>query len=1088
MDIQSYLSKKYQGHESFLENIIFPIFGEENYDTAWDVELLDSEELRNHAHRTGIRSVIRCGTINIALTPIEVFDITVADRVVMDKNRVSVQALIRRIMDTYSGAFMIIHYDNDAKWDWRFTFCQLKDKNEFTDSKRYTFLLGPNQSCKTAAQNFQKLANLQQDISIKDIQSAFDVEALSKEFFKKYKSHYERFVEYITGKRYVKESGKFEEKKIHEPHEEYYAAFDKNDKDIRDYVKLTLGRIILCHFIQKKGWLGVADGCEWGKGDENFMHNLYLQATEEQREDFLETILEPLFFEGLNTDRRNEGDLFNSCVFGNIRVPYLNGGLFEKKHSDEVKVKFPKEYFKDLLDFFYEYNFTIDENDPNEAQVGIDPEMLSQIFENLLEDNKDKGAFYTPKEIVKYMCQESLIAYLTNETNLDEGLIRRFILNPDIAVNELSDEDKQIILDAILTVKICDPAIGSGAFPIGLLNELVRCKEAILGDTKRRADIKREIIRDNIYGVDIENGAVDIARLRFWLSLIVDEEVPEPLPNLDYKIMQGDSLLEWYNGVNLSHLTDSNGDDIALNSVYADTYKSKLTELLKQYFDETNHDAKAILKDSIKKVITELLDIAGVDIPDGINIAENNRFFLWHTWFNEVFTRHSRSGFDIVIGNPPYVEAKKLKHIAKTLKKIYDVYSGTADLSIYFNELGLNLLTDNGIISYITTNKFFYTGYGEPVRKLFSSQQINVLLNFEQVEVFEDILVSSVIFNIKKAQCKEGNLFTYEKFYKLKCAEFKKEFIQRQSTFGEYNQDFLNSEEWSFADATKLMLKKKIENKLLKLKDLDGVQVFRGITTGYNPAFIITDKQCKDFIDADEKNKRIIKKLLQGRNIRKWYYNTSDENLLFIPWHFPLHKNDISGASIAAEEEFKKGYPVIYSWMKEHEEKLRERNTDETGIRYEWYALQRCAASYYTEFEKAEKIIWGLTANNWAFTLDTDLHYLPSNGYILTSASIPIKYLLGVLNSSVLHHYFGYIGVMTAGGAYTLKAATIESLPIALGTPEQQEEVIGLVNSILEAKSKDINKDVTDLEKKIDNVVYTIYGLNDADIKVIEKA
>lgn len=1066
MDIQSYLSKQYQGHQSFLENIIFPIFGEENYDTAWDVELLDSEELRNHAHRTGIRSVIRCGTINIALTPIEVFDITVADRVVMDKNRVSVQALIRRIMDTYSGAFMIIHYDNDAKWDWRFTFCQLKDKNEFTDSKRYTFLLGPNQSCKTAAQNFQKLANLQQEISIKDIQSAFDVEALSKEFFKKYKSHYERFVEYITGKRYVKESGKYEEKKIHEPHEEYYAAFDKNDKDIRDYVKLTLGRIILCHFIQKKGWLGVADGCEWGKGDENFMHNLYLQATEEQRDDFLEAILEPLFFEGLNKDRRNEGDIFNSCVFGNIRVPYLNGGLFEKKHSDEIKVKFPKEYFKELLDFFYEYNFTIDENDPSEAQVGIDPEMLSQIFENLLEDNKDKGAFYTPKEIVKYMCQESLIAYLTTETKLDEGLVRRFIHNPGIVVNEFSEKEKLIIIDAILTVKICDPAIGSGAFPIGLLNELVRCKEAILGDTKGRADIKREIIRDNIYGVDIENGAVDIARLRFWLSLIVDLEVPEPLPNLDYKIMQGDSLLEWYNGVDLSHLTDSNGEDVALNSVYADTYKSKLTELLKQYFDETNHEAKATLKDSIKEVITDLLDIAGVDIPEGINIAENNLFFLWHTWFNEVFTRSSRSGFDIVIGNPPYVEAKKLKHIASTLKRIYNIYTGTSDLSVYFDEVGLNLLADEGIISYITTNKFFYTEYGEPVRDLLASNHFNALLNFEQVEVFEDILVSSVIFNIKKASRVKAHKFTYEKFYKLKYAEFKKEFIMRQSHFGQYDQDFLNKKEWSFADATQFKIKDKIEHGNSKLKNLPGVHVYRGITTGYNPAFIISDSQRVNLINSDPKNAVIIKQMLQGRNIRKWYYHKSEDYLLQTGFDLNI-END---------------YPIIYNHLCDFMEELVKRS--DKGK--EWYNLRAC--KYYNEFEKSEKIIWGLTANNWAFTLDTNKNYLPSNGYILTSDITPTRYILGVINSKLMHHYFGFIGIMTAGGAYTLKAATIESLPIALGTPEQQEEVIGLVNSILEAKSKDINKDVTDLEKKIDNIVYTIYGLNDADIKVIEKA
>ena len=557
MEFQSYLSQKYQGHESFLENIIFPIFGEDNYESSYDIELLDSEELRGQSARTGIRSIIRCGTIDLDLTPIEVFDITVSDRILMDKNRVGVQAVIHRVMDTYSGAFMIFHYDNDVKWDWRFTFCQMKDKGEFTDNKRYTFLLGPNQSCRTAAQNFQKLADLHENISIKDIVAAFDVEALSKAFFDGYKRHYERFVEFITGKRFVKEGGKFVEKTSHDPHPEYYPAFGSDDKAVRDYTKLLLARIVFLHFLQKKGWLGVPKGGKWGDGDEQFMKHLYERSSEEQKEDFLESVLEPLFFDALNGDRSSSNDVFDTKVVGEVRVPYLNGGLFSKDALDDIVIRYPKEFFGDFLEFLYQYNFTIDENDPNDAQVGIDPEMLGKIFENLLEDNKDKGAFYTPKEIVQYMCQESLIACLETKTGLGEDRLRSFVKDPFVRVLEFTPDEQYAVLGAILNVKICDPAIGSGAFPIGLLNELVRCKEAIYGDEKGRAEIKKEIIRDNIYGVDIEKGAVDIARLRFWLSLIVDEEMPLPLPNLDYKIMQGNSLLEWYDGVDLSHLTDT---------------------------------------------------------------------------------------------------------------------------------------------------------------------------------------------------------------------------------------------------------------------------------------------------------------------------------------------------------------------------------------------------------------------------------------------------------------------------------------------------------------------------------------------------
>ena len=414
------------------------------------------------------------------------------------------------------------------------------------------------------------------------------------------------------------------------------------------------------------------------------------------------------------------------------------------------------------------------------------------------------------------------------------------------------------------------------------------------------------------------------------------------------------------------------------------------------------------------------------------------------------------------------------------------MYSGTADLSIYFNELGLNLLSDNGIISFITTNKFFNTGYGKKVRRQLSSQSINILLNFEQVEVFEDILVSSVIFNVSKKPSNKGNQFVYEKFYKLKCDDFKRQFVVRQNSFGCYPQDYLDEREWSFADLTRLKLKEKIEVGNTMLKDVDGVHVYRGVTTGYNPAFIISNEQRNILIAQDPKNTDIIKNMLQGRNIRKWYYNESDENLLFIPWHFPLHNDNISGASDEAEKAFIKEYPSIYNWLSAHRAELIDRNKEETGIRYEWYALQRCAASYYMNFEKSEKIIWGLTADKWAYTLDTEQHYLPSNGYILTSEQLPVRFILGLLNSKVLHHYFSYIGVMTAGGAYTLKAATIEALPIPDSNALQQKEIISLVNKILETKQEDPQANVVTIEAAIDRLVYELYGLTEDEIKIVE--
>ena len=1077
--LKEYLSSRYQGWSSFLNNVIFPIFGEDDFEDGYEAELLESQpERRQLAETTGIRSIKQVGMMYVGVEPLQIFDVTVSDRVMMERNRVNIQRLIRAVMDQFSCAFMLFHYEDDTRWDWRFTYCRKSgNKEESTDSKRYTFLLGPGQSCRTATDNFMALYDKRASLEIKDIEDAFNVEALSKEFFGKYKAQYEAFVNYM-----VDPANGMRQDFIDTDFDHTGMAADKirdrEEKPIRDYVKKLLGRIVFLHFLQKKGWLGVPAGKEWGEGDRDFMLKLFQNATERQKENFLDDILEDLFAEGLDRNRSDKDDLYDTEVngIGKCRIPYLNGGLFERDDLDKKSSHFPAEYFDSLLTMLSQYNFTIDENDPNDAEVGVDPEMLGRIFENLLEDNKDKGAFYTPKEIVQYMCRESLIAYLqTDQNEEDKERIRQFVTTHDAA---LLGDIKEDIDQKLIDVKICDPAIGSGAFPMGLLRELFFCRSAIEPNiVENAANIKRHIIQNNIYGVDIERGAVDIARLRFWLSLIVDEKSPEALPNLDFKIMQGNSLLEQYKGADLSTMTENNpesGHGITLFDSMLDVYRKNLRDKLSEYYACPEHDKKVQLRKDIAEIVKQELSEQGIRIDfEDLDLSANSQFFLWHTWFYDVFSRPSKEGFDIVIGNPPYVEAKKLKYIASTLKGLYDVYSGTADLSIYFNELGLNLLAEDGVISFITTNKFFNTGYGQKVREQLSSQYINIILNFEQVEVFEDILVSSVIFNIKKAAKEHGHQFTYEKFYKLDCTEFKREFVQRQSDFGHYPQDYLGEGEWSFADLFQLLLKEKIEKGKTVLKELDGVKVYRGVTTGYNPAFIITDKQRDNLIKEDPKSSEVIKNMLQGRNIRKWYYNESDENLIFTR----------KGTDIEL-------YPAVKAHLFNFFNKLKPKTeTDSSEGRkpgnYKWFEILDNTA-YYREFEKSEKIIWGLTADKWAYTLDTEQHYLPSNAYILTSDTIPIRFILGLLNSKLLHYYFGFIGVMTAGGAYTLKAATIEAFPIAIGTREQQKEIAAKVESILNAKAKDKQADVSSIESEIDHLVYNLYGLSDNEIKIVE--
>lgn len=504
--------------------------------------------------------------------------------------RVGLRNLVKSFINPTWGEFDAALVVFDSGDHWRLSFiCDIK--GEATSPKRYTYVFGSDDLLyRTPIERFNFLKK--KGISFENLRTAFSVEALSDEFFDKYREQYADFIQYATGKRFVKVGSKWEEKVLGEPNTALMQAFNHNEKKIRDYVKKMMGRITFLHFLQRKGWM-----CE----DLNYMQNMFENSP--YKNDYLDSVLEPLFFGILNTKPAEREALFadydwdKSLLNEWKDIPYLNGGLFERDEEDEPESRFPADYFKRLFQFFSEYNFTIDENDPNDAEVGVDPEMLGKIFENLLEDNKDKGAFYTPKEIVRYMCQESLIAYLETNTSVAKDKIRKFVLSPEDGVADIPDNKKPKLLTTLEEVKICDPAIGSGAFPMGLLNELLHCREVLSGERYDRAEIKKSIIQNNIYGVDIEKGAVDIARLRFWLSIVVDEETPSPLPNLDYKIMQGNSLIESFMGVDLSKLTyekeyKKDKGEILLFDDEKNRLQKTVSHLLSSYYSCSDHGRK----------------------------------------------------------------------------------------------------------------------------------------------------------------------------------------------------------------------------------------------------------------------------------------------------------------------------------------------------------------------------------------------------------------------------------------------------------------------------------------------------------------
>ena len=1062
-ELKTYLSSNYKGSEWFLEKVIHPVFGDTGDDDVDSGELLDKyPELRSVAERTGISSVKEIWEIFVGMQPLLIFDVTVADHIMMNRNRVGVQTIVKRIMDKYSYAFMIFHYDNDTQWDWRFSYCHKGSKeSDTTESKRFTFLLGPGQSCLTAATNFMNLEGKHGDISAEDLESAFSVEALSNEFFDKYKKRYEKFVSYITGKAYVKSGAKYVEKVVNTDNDKaLYAAFDNNDKRVRDYVKRLLGRILFLHFVQKKGWLGLPDGEAWdsGKGDLDFMRHLYNEASPEQQDDFLDAVLEPLFT-AIDTNRSADNYLYDTKVSGRLRVPYLNGGLFERNADDEIPSRFPKEYFSDLLEFFSQYNFTVDENDPNDAQVGIDPEMLSRIFENLLEDNKDKGAYYTPKEVVHYMCRESLVAYLqTNyKDKAQQEAIRHFVETRDVDCIAAIKDD---IDNRLKEVKICDPAIGSGAFPMGMLKEIFLCR-CVLEKVTDAAQIKREIIQNNIYGVDIEKGAVEIARLRFWLTLIVDEKTPETLPNLDFKIMQGNSLVESYGGVDLQDIANNGShtgtiifdDENGLN-------RALIQEHIRRYFEINDHAERKLLRQKIDRAVKNLIVANNQSMKDkvkDVDVQGNTNFFLWHTWFNDVFSRPSKEGFDIVIGNPPYVQLQSNGgELAQLYKDCgFTTFARTGDIYCLFFECGWKLLHNNGHLCFITSNKWMRAGYGEKTRDFFAHRTNPMLLiDFAGVKIFDSATVDTNILLFEKSCNKHKTICSVTKNQGKDCINNLSGFVLQQHT----TCDFSTSDSWVVLSPIEQSIKRKIEAVGTPLKDWD-IHIFRGVLTGCNEAFIIDSAKRNEILsnckDADERKRteELIRPILRGRDIKKYGYEWVG---LYLIGTFPSKHYDIeqypavkkylltyaSGylrsnncENIAdehlAEFCFQKlaqtGKVVVIDGnevtINGKKEKARKKTSNK------WFETQD-SISYWDDFNKP-KLFYADITQHLNFCLCREIMYCNNTTYFITTDNEhELIHLQKYLNSPLIDWYYKTLSVQLGEKAVRMFSIYVLEIPI----------------------------------------------------------
>ncbi len=829
----------------------------------------------------------------------------------------------------------------------------------------------------------------------------------------------------------------------------------------REQIAQTImDRLIFIKFLQSKGIVGY-DILEYLlKLDENILNEK----------------LKQLFFSVLNTKKSKRVDI--DPKFKDI--PYLNGSLFVRT---DVELKNP-DYkirsfiLKEVIKFLDSFKFVHTEDVSN--QKILDPEILGYIFERAMTatDRKGTGAYYTPKTITNYISKNTIHPVIVKKVNKllkEKGYKDSELLKDIEEVYRLRESTLgEVFSKIILNLKICDNACGSGAFLLAAADVLLEVYKRINEELRLKNSeiaMRKLILQNNLYGVDINPNAVEIAKLRLWLWLVTayEPDKVEPLPNIDYNIRVGNSLIGY---VDISKFRDHK---LTLLDWYSaekslNILLKKREDKIKEYKTAVGDKARELKSeiDDLDRKIKKLLDInLFQEISKKAKIDEDEfrktNPFHWGFEFYSIFDGNDgkEKGFDIIVGNPPYIKHQNLRRLSPIFKSLYKCYSGTADIYVYFYERGINLLAKDSYLCFITSNKFMKTSYGENLRNfLTDNKTIHQIIVFDRVNVFDALVSSSIVFVSTEPQEKH-KIFVSIINRDLEPNETILEYIDRNHFSIE--QSLLGRNIWNLTQKEIIEIKNKIESSGKPLEKIGGIKINRGVTTGFNDAFLISESIKNSLIKKNHKNKDIIKPLLQGRDIKKWFVSDSKTYIL-------LTRFDIN---------IPKEYPDVFSHLKNFEKNLVNRADQGKN----WWNLRAC--KYYSEFEK-DKIVWGLTADKWAYALDTKKHYLPSNAYILTSDKINLKYILGVLNSKVMQFYFSQIGIMTAGGAYTLKYSTIKKFPLVIPSEKTQNEVIEVVDKIIEMKKK--NVDVSNYEKKLDKLIYKIYRITPEEQKIIEES
>lgn len=1063
-----------------------------------------------------------------------IYTFEVNDNVLINRNRKGLREIAAKTVDQSIIHGVLAFYYSENVPDYRLTFIakqtSFNEDGELIKSetapKRYTFLLGENEPCRTAADRMYELISKKKNSSIylADVTEAFSVERLNKEFFTGYKAQYMKFLKLLS-----------------------------DTKTNRDYVKKLLGRLVFLQFLQKKGWMGVpASRPDWNDGDKNYLSHLIEHYKGNDR--LLSDVLEPLFFNTLNEKR--EGDIADTRLGENIKIPYLNGGLFEKDSIDKLDIDFPYSYFKELMDFFAMYNFTIDENDPDDSEVGIDPEMLGHIFENLLEDNKDKGAFYTPKEIVQYMCRQSVIQYLeTHEpdeqyTEPIEQLINNGIVMPVLQTKSMASRFIQLLK----TVKVCDPAIGSGAFPMGILYVLYHAIHHLQSHAEPHGNFdstqtKRDIIQNNIFGVDIEQGAVDIARLRFWLALVVDAEEPQPLPNLDYKITCGNSLLGRY------------PIDAPIKNVFVEYNKGKnesekitlpkYKELVSNYTDTSNHETKKIFRqtiEAIKKAFkTELSrqekesisrlrgKILALEAPMLLgertqkektelkklkeqlvkkeelqaNIINNRLYadaFEWRFEFPSLLDEKGNfTGFDIIIGNPPYLRIQGIRDVnplfADELVKKYQSATGSFDLYVTFVERGLQIIKQQGIVNYIMPVKWTNAAFGKGLRTIISEKNAaHQIINFGAYQVFNASTYTALQWFIPNS----NELLYYELDKNLTTNQELDSYLKslNNKKVSKIKANKLNKETWVLTVGYTTEILEKLESHSRCISDIFN-KIFCGLQTSKDDVYFLYDCiEENDLVYGYSRQlgyqvcieRGLVKPLLKGEDIHRYDHISTDRFVIF------PYKLDNGKAILYTEKEIGNLFPKGYDYLKECEDILR--NREKGRLKNDEYWYKYIYPKNLVLFEN-EKLVAPEISLGGNFAYDQFGKFYSTTkiyGYIKKSnVKEGYKFWLALFNSRLFWFYIQNTGYVLRGGYYTFKTNYVSPFPVPeFEQTSKGEKIVERLTDFLLYLYDNNNADIlthtsnkrmaTHIEEIIDMIFYELYfeqHMKDNQIDVI---